>query len=881
MSEIPGHSYDQKITDDTLKKTAASILTTVREPLLILDSDLNYIDSNSSLLAVFRLDSKEKFAEIWNSESGNFDELRKALSKQLPSGAIEELPLKLGASKDSSTNFLVNANYLALPEAEPDLILISFSKNTNSKIQEEKDEHVEKFDDIFSQAPAMICILNGPEHVFEMANDNYYHLIGHRDIIGKPVRQALPDIEGQGFYEMLDEVYQTGKAFRGNEMKVNLEEEAMGSKQAYIDFVYQPIKNSQGSVTGIFVHAVDVTEKVISRHKLEKSEQELQDLVDAVPAILWISKPDGENYYLNKKWFEYTGQTAEDARDFGWLQAVHPEDQDEVEQNFKIANAERKEFQANFRLRNKNGDYRWVRDSGSLKFNSEGEYEGMVGTVIDIHEEKLKEQLVNEKEHRIRTIIEEATVATALYTGKEMRISMANDAMIQLWGKDHSVIGTTLHEALPELEGQPFHDLLQEVYTTGNMYWGKEDPASLMIDGELQTNYFNYTYKALRDESGEIYGILNMAVDVTEMKKSKDKIKESETRFRLMADMMPEKIASTDADGNFTYFNQGWLEYTGLSIDELISNGWFQFIHSADKKEFNARWNNSQKTGEDFEMEFRFLNNKKKYNWHLSRAEAITDDNGQVQMWIFTATEIQKLKAEEKRKEDFLKMVSHELKTPVTSIKGYVQLLLSLLKRKESTDLLGIPLETSLERIDHQIVRLTRLISEMLDLSRIEKNKLELQKEEFNLNNMVKETVQDIGYTNTQYDISVKEEIACTVYGDKDRIGQVLINLVTNAIKYSPNSQEVNIRIFKSGEDQVSVSVTDHGIGISKKNQKKIFKRFYRVDGKNEETYSGFGIGLYLAKEIIKRHNGSIEVKSEKGEGSEFTFTLKLASENN
>ncbi|MCP9199006.1 PAS domain S-box protein [Gramella sp. GC03-9] len=881
MSKIPGHSSHQNITEDTLINTASNITKTIREPLLILDSDLNYVNSNPAFLDVFSLNSTAEFIENWNSKSRDFVALRKAISNNLPTKALEDLPLKLSDSGDSSGNYLVNANYLELEKAQSGLILISFKRGIDSRTQEEKNEHVERFDDIFSQAPAMICLLTGPEHVFEMANDNYYRLIGHRDIIGKTVRQALPDIEGQGFYEMLDNVYQSGEASRGNEMLVTLQDPEQGSKQAYIDFVYQPIKNSQGSVTGIFVHALDVTEKVESRHKLEKSEQELQDLVDAVPAILWISKADGENYYLNKKWFEYTGQTLNDIKNLGWLDAVHPEDRSEVEQSFKTANAEKKEFQANFRLRNKNGDYRWVRDSGSLKFSSEGEYEGMVGTVIDIHEEKLKEQLVNEKEHRIRSIIEEATVATALYTGEEMRISMANDAMIQLWGKDHSVIGTTLHEALPELEGQPFHDLLQQVYSTGKMYWGKEDPASLMIDGKLQTNYFNYTYKALRNESGEIYGILNMAVDVTEMKKSKEKIKESEARFRLMADMMPEKIASTDAAGNFTYFNQGWLEYTGLSSDDLISKGWFDFIHPSDKEEFAEKWNTSHRTGEDFEMEFRFLNNKKKYNWHLSRAEAIADEKGQIQMWIFTATEIQKLKAEEKRKEDFLKMVSHELKTPVTSIKGYVQLLLSLLKRNEGVDNLGIPLQTSLERIDHQIVRLTRLISEMLDLSRIEKNKLELQKERFRLNNLVKETVQDIRYTNTQYKISIQEEVDFEVYGDKDRIGQVLINLVTNAIKYSPNSQEVDIRVYKSGEDQVSVSVKDHGIGISKKNQKKIFKRFYRVDGKNEETYSGFGIGLYLAKEIIKRHNGSIAVKSEKGEGSEFTFTLKIASENN
>jgi PAS domain S-box-containing protein len=465
-------------------------------------------------------------------------------------------------------------------------------------------------------------------------------------------------------------------------------------------------------------------------------------------------------------------------------------------------------------------------------------------------------------------------VATALYTGREMKIEIANDAMIELWGKNQLVVGTTLREALPELEGQPFHDLLQEVYETGETYWGKEDPVDLMIDGTLQSGYFNFTYKALRDEKGKIYGILNMAVDVTETVKSRELLKESESRFRQLADLMPEKVANTDAQGNFIYFNQGWLEYTGFTAEELISKGWVNFIHPNEKEEYLKSWQISLDSGKDFEMEFRYLNKKNKYKWHLSRAEAVKDESGKIKMWICTATEIQKIKLEEKRKEDFLKMVSHELKTPITSIKGYVQLLLNLLRKEKEEKLSGKPYEMYLERVDHQISRLTRLISEMLDLSRIEKNKLDLQKETFSLNSLIAETVQDINYTNTGHNIYITEDYNCDVYGDKDRIGQVLINLVTNSIKYSPLNPDIEVRISKANENKVSVSVKDAGIGIGKENQKKIFKRFYRVDGNNEETYSGFGIGLYLANEIIQRHSGSLRVKSEMGKGSVFTFTL-------
>ena len=785
--------------------------------------------------------------------------------------SIKDLKLTF-TLQDVTKLYSVNVSPYFNSEKQIQEILISFQRIRNNQIPPIKNTNeIKNIEEIFSQAPAIICILRGPDHIFDFANESYLNLVGHRNLIGKNIKDALPELEGQGFYEMLDEVYKSGKPFIGNELVVKIDD-GEGVKPSYVDFIYQPIFNHLEDVTGIFVHAVDVTAKVKARKKLEVSENELRNLIDTIPALLWITGPEGENTYLNKKWYSYTGQSLEESSKFGWLNSVHDDDREKVRNEFKNAIKKREDYQSSFRLRNKAGDYRWVIDSGSPKYDSEGNFEGMVGIVLDAHEEKMKEQLIREKEHRIRSFIEQADVATALYTGKEMKVSMANDAMIRLWGKDASAIGKTLHEVLPELEGQPFHDLLQEVYETGKTYWGKEDAVDLMINDKLQTGYFNFTYKAMKDETGKIYGILNMATDVTEMVKSKQKLKESESRFRLMADLMPEKVATMDGRGNMIYFNQGWLDYTGTNSEDFKQIGWMEYIHPDDKQDFERNWDYSMKTGYDFEMEFRFKNKKGHHKWHLSRAEAILDEKGKIYMWICTATEIQKLKAEEKRKEDFLKMVSHELKTPVTSIKGYVQLLLQLLNNDKPLD--SIPFQSSLERVDHQIVRLTRLIAEILDLSRIEKNKLELQKQTFSINELTKETIQDIIHTNTQHNIVMRENFDCDVHADKDRIGQVLINLITNSIKYSPNSQDIEVGIKKKGENKVAVYVKDYGIGIAKEFQKSIFKRFYRIDSRHEETYSGFGIGLYLANEIIERHNGYMTVESELGKGSKFTFVL-------
>ena len=149
-----------------------------------------------------------------------------------------------------------------------------------------------------------------------------------------------------------------------------------------------------------------------------------------------------------------------------------------------------------------------------------------------------------------------------------------------------------------------------------------------------------------------------------------------------------------------------------------------------------------------------------------------------------------------------------------------------------------------------------------------------LQKSKFNLNELVEHSVQDIKISNPNSDIKIDHNFKANLFADKDRIEQVLVNFITNAIKYSPNSKKIEIEIFQKEEGKVSVSIRDFGIGISKAHIEKIFTRFYRVDGKNEETFSGFGIGLFLVKEIIERHEGTIKVESKKGKGSKFVFTL-------
>jgi signal transduction histidine kinase len=185
---------------------------------------------------------------------------------------------------------------------------------------------------------------------------------------------------------------------------------------------------------------------------------------------------------------------------------------------------------------------------------------------------------------------------------------------------------------------------------------------------------------------------------------------------------------------------------------------------------------------------------------------------------------------------------------------------------------------SSLQTISKQVSKLTRLVSELLDLSRIESGKLELYQSSFELGPLVEETVLDIQLTTTQHTIRIHNNFEGNIYADRDRIGQVLMNLLTNAIKYSPDADCVEI--FVTGDrNNVRIRVKDYGIGIDKKDYSRIFERFYRVEGKSEQTYPGFGIGLFIAMEIMQRHGGTIEVTSIKNQGTEFTISLPVRTQ--
>ena len=223
----------------------------------------------------------------------------------------------------------------------------------------------------------------------------------------------------------------------------------------------------------------------------------------------------------------------------------------------------------------------------------------------------------------------------------------------------------------------------------------------------------------------------------------------------------------------------------------------------------------------------------------------------------------------ERRKDEFISIASHELKTPITTLKGFIQLLLRKFERQGMPEALP-----TLTRMEAQVNRLTRLIDELLDASKIHAGRLDYEEEPVDLAALLRETVELLQATSSTHTLIARGTRQAWIMGDKDRLGQALTNLITNAIKYSPQANKVDLSISASNKT-VTLRVRDYGIGIPKAHQKDIFDRFYRAPG-GLKTFSGLGMGLYITHEIVKRHGGEITMESEEGKGSTFVVSLPV-----
>jgi PAS domain S-box-containing protein len=363
---------------------------------------------------------------------------------------------------------------------------------------------------------------------------------------------------------------------------------------------------------------------------------------------------------------------------------------------------------------------------------------------------------------------------------------------------------------------------------------------------------------------------------------------QSGAELRFMAESMPQMIFVARPDGSIAYVSPQWEEYSGIPLQELLGSNWTQILHPDEYQSVADTWQHSMKTGEPLSVEHRMRRKDGVYRWHISQARARRGNNGKILGWYGSCTDIDDSKKSLSRehaltverekllelnasKDEFISLASHQLRTPATAVKQYLNMVLDGYAGK-----LTPKLEDMIEKANGSNDRQIDIVDDLLRVARVDAGKVKLIKSVTNLVPLVQEVVNEYGNLleerNQEVHIVYKQPSISALI-DPFRMRMVIENLLDNASKYSVDGKDITITITKHAE-AVTIAIKDEGFGIAKDEIPRLFHKFSRLDNPLSVTVGGTGLGLYWAKRIVSLHGGNIEVKSKPGEGSIFTIVL-------
>ena len=654
------------------------------------------------------------------------------------------------------------------------------------------------------------------------------------------------------------------------------------------------LRDPSGKVTDLIRIIEDITEARESRERLVA-------LADSMPQIVWTAEPNGLLDYFNHVWYEYSGTTLAENVGTGWARCVHPDDLAVTAEKWSRSLATGEDYRNEFRLRRADGVYRWHLVRARPARDVTGSIQKWYGTNTDIHDERELTNALERSSFRLEseqakfeTLFADSSTSLALLQGPELVFERANPSYAALF--DNRVrIGVPILACLPELIGQPFPELLTRVLDTGIPYAEREAKAFLRRTdtGVLEERYFDQTYTIVRDAFGAPYGVFIHAIEVTERVFARRALEESQERLTVAIeaaelgtwDLDPRTMDVTWSDRSAIIF--GFQSAAELKLDSALHR-----VHPEDFPRVTAAIADALNPDGhgDYKIDYRVVRPNGSIRWLSLLGQAyfeIGDDGGRKvrrfsgAMIDVTDRVIAQLRLVESReaaeaanraKSAFLANMSHEIRTPLGAIMGF----LSLLRDPKIAPADNDRYLSIIDRNSHQLLR---IIDDVLDLSKVEAGKLDVERIEFSLPELLADFASLMGLRarskGVRFEVEALTPIPNLVVSDPTRVRQILANVVGNAIKFTAHGT-VTLSVSVTGK-RLSFRVRDTGIGISSEQRTRLFQPFAQAESATTRTFGGTGLGLVLTRRLSELLGGHFNLtESEQGVGSVFEAVVEV-----
>ncbi|MBC6698421.1 PAS domain-containing protein [Hymenobacter puniceus] len=732
----------------------------------------------------------------------------------------------------------------------------------------------EAFYQVYEQTAAAVALLRGPAHRYEYINPAYQAFFPGRQMVGLDLADAAPELSAQGFAILLDQVYHTGETFFGTELAFT-PPPAPGqpARPLYFNFTYQAYREA-GTVVGVSIYAYDVTEQVEARRQREAEREQLQRLFMEAPAAICILSGPELVYELVNPSYQ---ALFPDRRLLGRpIVEALPEIADHT-----VARTFRQVFETGVTHEEaailiplaRPGDgvleNRYFNYIQQARRDEQGCVDGVLVFAFEVTEQVVARQRAEESREalkRYQFMADQARDALILMRA-DSSFAYLNARALEVWGytaeeaaqlrvPDVDVLYQA--SAFAELFAQAQHESVPQFETLHRRQDGYVYPVEVSV-GALQV--------------GEEPYLLAVARDITEQQRTLAALRESEARFRIMADAAPNHVWAVNPDTTIRYVNRAFLDFVGLSQDEYLDAGWSAFMHPEELDAAQRTLEQAIQTGALYELKHRFLRHDGQYRWLLAQGAPSYYPNGELYGYVGSAIDITELTQTNEQLtrinvdlDTFIYTASHDLKAPISNIEGLLQTLQEELPPQSPAGEVAYILHLMQDSVE----RFKKTIDQLTDVSKLQKEH-DQPVGQVALAAVLEDVRQDLApllqQTGGHLDVDVQATPTLT-FSEKN-LRSVVYNLLSNALKFAHPNRTPQVQVRSRTEGAYAVlEVQDNGLGIDlEQGEGKLFVMFQRLHTHVEGT----GVGLYMIKRMVENAGGRIAVQSTVGQGSTFT----------